>query len=105
MSRLSAGWTSLRAGIVSIGRNLHRGAAAYGVLLISLLLALVASYYVHQNVKAEARTRFEETTQATKAAIYRREKGNLDAMFGARGLLLGSDPVEQDEWDGYVKSI
>ena len=75
------------------------------MLLISLLLALFASYYVHQNVKAEARTRFEEITQATKAAIYRREKGNLDAMFGARGLLLGSDPVEQDEWDGYVKSI
>jgi signal transduction histidine kinase len=105
MSRLSAGWTSLRPRIVSVGRNLHRGAAAYGVLLISLLLALFASYYVHQNVKAEARTRFEETTQATKAAIYRREKGNLDAMFGARGLLLGSDPVEQDEWDGYVRSI
>jgi signal transduction histidine kinase len=105
MSRLSAGWTSLWPRIVSVGRNLHRGAAAYGVLLISLLLSLFASYYVHQNVKAEARTRFEETTQATKAAIYRREKGNLDAMFGARGLLLGSDPVEQDEWDGYVRSI
>jgi len=95
----------LRSGLVRIGRHLRRGAAAYGVLSIALLLTLLASSYVRQNVKAEARTRFEETTHATKAAIYRRLKGNLDAMFGARGLLLGSDPVEQDEWDGYVRSI
>src|SRR5215204_6136003 len=95
----------LRSGLVRIGRHLRRGAAAYGVLSIALLLTILAFYYVRQNVEAEARTRFEETTQATKAAIYRRVKGNLDAMFGARGLLLGSDPVEQDEWDGYVRSI
>src|SRR5215210_7232130 len=95
----------LRSGLVRIGRHLRRGAAAYGVILIALLLTLLASSYVRQNVEAQARTRFEETTQATKAAIYRRLKGNLDAMFGARGLLLGSDPVEQDEWDGYVRSI
>jgi signal transduction histidine kinase len=105
VSRLNAGWTALQRGLVRFGRHLHRGAAAYVVLLIALLLTLLAYYYVRQNVEAEARTRFEETTQATKAAIYRRVKGNLDAMFGARGLLLGSDPVEQDEWDGYVRSI
>jgi len=96
---------ALRPGLVRIGRHLRRGAAAYGVLLIALLLTLLASSYVRQNVEAEARTRFEETTQATKAAIYRRVKGNLDAMFGARGLLLASDPVEQDKWEGYVRSI
>jgi signal transduction histidine kinase len=84
---------------------LRRGAAAYSVLLIALLLTLLAFYYVRQNVEAEARTRFDETTQATKAAIYRRVKANLDAMFGARGLFLGSDSVEQNEWDAYVKSI
>ena len=93
------------ATLARFGRHLRRGAAAYGVLSIALLLTILAFYYVRQNVEAEARTRFEETTQATKAAIYRRVKGNLDAMFGARGLLLGSDPVEQDEWDGYVRSI
>jgi signal transduction histidine kinase len=105
MSRLNAGWKALRSGFPRLGRHLRRGAAAYGVLLIALFLTILAFYYVRQNVEAEARTRFEETTQATKAAIYRREKGNLDAMFGARGLLLGSDPIEQSEWDAYVKSI
>jgi signal transduction histidine kinase len=105
MSRLSAGWTALRSGLFRIGRHLRRGAAAYGVLLIALLLTLLAFYYVRQNVEAEARTRFDETTQATKAAIYRRVNAYLAAMFGARGLLRVSDSIDREEWDGYVRSI
>jgi signal transduction histidine kinase len=105
VGRLSAGWTSLRSGLARIGRHLRRGAAAYGVLLIALLLTLLACSYVRQNVEAQARTRFEETTQATKAAIYRRVNAYLAAMFGARGLLLGSYPVEQDERDSHVRSL
>jgi signal transduction histidine kinase len=96
---------ALRHALARFGRHLRRGAAAYGVLLIALLLTLLAAYYVRQNVEAEARTRFEETTQATTAAIYRRVNAYLAAMFGARGLLLESDSVERDEWDGYVRSI
>lgn len=105
MGRLSAGWTSLRSGLARFGGHLRRGAAAYGVLLIALLLTVLACSYVRQNVEAQARTRFEETTQATKAAIYRRVNAYLAAMFGARGLLLGSDPVEQDERDSHVRSL
>jgi signal transduction histidine kinase len=105
MSRLNAGWKALRSGFVRLGRHLHRGAAAYGVLLIALFLTILAFYYVYQNVEAEARTRFDETTQATRAAIYRRVNANLAAMFGARGLLGVSGSVERDEWGGYVKSI
>jgi signal transduction histidine kinase len=69
------------------------------------LLTILAFYYVRQNVEAEARTRFDEITQATRAAIYRRVNAYLAAMFGARGLLRVSDSVERDEWDGYVRSI
>ena len=105
MGRPNAGRMGLRLGLVRIGRHLRRGAAAYGVLLIALLLTLLAFYYVRQNVETEARTRFDETTQATKAAIYRRVNANLAAMFGARGLLRVSDSVERDEWDVYVRSI
>jgi signal transduction histidine kinase len=106
VGRPNAGWTALRPGLARIGRHLRRGAAAYGVLMLSLLLTALASwYYVRQSVEAQNRARFDETTQATKAAIYRRVKANLDAMFGARGLLLVSNSVEQDEWDGYVTSI
>jgi signal transduction histidine kinase len=106
VDRLNAGWTALRWGLVRFGRHLRRGAAAYAVLMISLLLTALASwYYVRQSVEAQNRARFDETTQATKAAIYRRVKANLGAMFGARGLLLASDPVEQDEWNVYVRKI
>jgi CHASE1-domain containing sensor protein len=92
-------------GLARLGRHLRRGAAAYSVLSIALLLTLLAFYYVSQNVEAEARTRFDETTQATKAAIYRRLNANLAAMFGARALLRVSGSVERNEWDGYVRSI
>jgi signal transduction histidine kinase len=103
---LKTGWAALRSGLARFGRHLRRGAAAYAVLMLSLLLTALASwYYVRQSVEAQNRARFNETAQATKAAIYRRVKANIDAMFGARGLLLVSDSVEQDEWDGYVTSI
>ena len=73
--------------------------------MLALLLTFLASHYVRQNVEADARTRFDETTQATRAAIYRRVNAYLAAMFGARGLLRVSDSVGLDEWDGYVRSI
>jgi signal transduction histidine kinase len=104
VDRLNAGWKALRLRLARFGRHLRRGATAYGVLLIALLLTLLASYYVRQNVEAQNRARFDEATLATKATIYRRVNRNLDAMFGARGLLLVSDPVERDEWDNYVRS-
>ena len=103
---MNAGRTALWSGLARVGRHLRRGAAAYAVLMLSLLLTALASwYYVRQSVEAQNRARFDETTQATKAAIYRRVKANLDAMFGARGLLLVDDSVDQDDWDGYVSSI
>ena len=106
MGRLSAGWTALRPVLARFGRHVRRGAPAYAVLLISLLLTVLASwYYVRQSVDAENRARFDETTKATKASIYRRVSAYLDAMFGARGLLVVSDSVERDEWNRYVKWI
>jgi signal transduction histidine kinase/sensor domain CHASE-containing protein len=105
VGRPNAGRMGLRSGLVRIGRHLRRGAAAYGVLLIALLLTLLAFYYVRQNVEAEARTRFDETTRATRAAIYRRVNAYLAAMFGARGLLRVSGSIDREEWDVYVRSI
>src|SRR5215210_9414628 len=105
MSRLSAGWTSLRPRIVSIGRNLHRGAAAYGVLLIALLLTGLAYYYVRQNVETQNRARFEEATQTVEAAISRRVARHFDAMYGASGLLIASNSLGREQWENYVKVV
>ncbi|HSL00326.1 MAG TPA: CHASE domain-containing protein, partial [Rubrobacteraceae bacterium] len=91
-----------------IGRlldHLRRGAPAYGVLLISLLLTGLAWYYVRGTVEAQNQVRFDEAVQATRAAIERRTDAYLDAMFGARGLFLASEAVEPPEWERYASGI
>ena len=75
------------------------------MLLIALLLTVLAWHYVRQNVEAQSRARFDDTTQATQEAIERRTKAYLDAMFGARGLFYASDAVTREEWDNYVQGI
>jgi len=75
------------------------------VLLISLLLAGLAWYYVRQTVEAQDQVRFDETVQATQAAVDRRTDAYLDALFGARGVFLASKSVEREEWESYVKGI
>jgi signal transduction histidine kinase len=97
--------SALRPGFARIGRHLRRGTAAYGVLLISLLLTALAWHYVRQNVEAQNRARFDETAQVTQEAIERRTKAYLDAMFGARGLFYASQTVSREEWDDYVEGI
>jgi signal transduction histidine kinase len=105
MGSLKAGSKALRPGLTRFGRHLRRGAPAYGVLLISLLLTVLAWYYVRQSVDAQNRARFEEATQAAKSSIARRMNRNLDVMHGARALFLVSDSVDREEWEGYVKTV
>jgi hypothetical protein len=62
---------ALRWGLNHLGQHLRYGGAAYGVLLISLLLTALAYYYVSQNVEAQTRARFDDTTQAIQEAIER----------------------------------
>jgi signal transduction histidine kinase len=96
---------ALRPGFARIGRRLRHGGAAYGVLLISLLLTALAWYYVRQNVEVQPRVRFDETGRATQEAIERRTKADLDAMFGARALFYASESVGREEWHDYVEGI
>ena len=105
MSRPNLSLASLRSWLTRFGRYLRRGTAAYGVLLIALLLTVIAWYYVRQTVEVQNRARFEESTQATHEAVERRTKAYLDAMFGARGLFYASDSVTQEDWSDYVKGI
>ena len=95
----------LRSASTRLGRHVRRGAPAYGVLLIALLLTGLAWYYVRQNVEAQTHVRFDETTQATQEAIERRAKAYLDAIFGARGLFYASQKVDREEWESYVRGI
>jgi serine phosphatase RsbU (regulator of sigma subunit)/CHASE1-domain containing sensor protein/anti-sigma regulatory factor (Ser/Thr protein kinase) len=105
VSRSGAGLAALRSRLIRFGRYLRHRAAAYGVLLIALLLTLIAWYYVRQTVEAQDQVRFEDSAQATQEALERRTKAYLDAMFGARGLYYASDSVTRKEWSDYVKGI
>jgi PAS domain S-box-containing protein len=92
-------------GLNRLGQYLRYAGAAYGVLLISLFLTALAYYYVSQNVEAQIRVRFDDTTQAIQEAIERRTRAYLDAMFGARGLFYASESVTRREWNNYVEGI
>ena len=105
MSRSEVDLAALRSGFIHLGRYLRRRTAAYGVLLIALLLTVIAWYYVRQVVEVQNRARFEESTQATQEALERRTKAYLDAMFGARGLYYASNLVTRKDWSDYVKRI
>jgi serine phosphatase RsbU (regulator of sigma subunit)/CHASE1-domain containing sensor protein/anti-sigma regulatory factor (Ser/Thr protein kinase) len=105
VSRSDVGLAALRSGFIRLGRYLRRGTAAYGVLLIALLLTVIAWYYVRQVVEVQNRARFADSTQATQEALERRTKAYLDAMFGARGLYYASDSVSRKDWSDYVKGI
>ncbi|MDQ4127911.1 MAG: CHASE domain-containing protein [Actinomycetota bacterium] len=96
---------ALRSGLGGLVRQLRLAAVAYGVLLISLVLTGLAWYYVRYTVEAENRVRFDETVQATQAAVDRRTDAYLNAMFGARGFFLASKSVERGEWERYVRGI
>jgi signal transduction histidine kinase len=86
-------------------RHVRIAAAAYAVLLLSLVLTGLAWYYVRVTVEEQNNVRFDETVQATKAAVDRRTDAYLDALFGARGVFLASNAVEREEWQSYVKGI
>jgi serine phosphatase RsbU (regulator of sigma subunit)/CHASE1-domain containing sensor protein/anti-sigma regulatory factor (Ser/Thr protein kinase) len=105
VSRSDARFAALRSRLTHIGHYLRRGTAAYGVLLIALLLTVIAWYYVLRAVEVQNHARFEDSTQATQEALERRTKAYLDAMFGARGLYYASESVTRRDWSDYVKGI
>src|ERR671921_1650677 len=86
-------------------RHVRTAAAAYAVLLLALVLTGLAWYYVRATVEEQNNVRFDETVQATRAAVDRRTDAYLDALFGARGVFLASNAVERQEWESYVSGI
>src|SRR5215210_84368 len=79
-----------------------RRAAAYVVLVGSLILTGLAWYYVSQNLRAQEQARFDEAVQTTQRAIDRRMSAYVDAMLDVRGLFAASEAVERDEFSEYV---
>src|SRR5919112_661749 len=105
MAKLKTYLPAPRSVLTFAGRHLRRGAPAYGVLLVSLLLTAVAWYYARQIVEQQAKTLFDQTVQVTQATIDRRVNAYLDSIFGARGFLHASESVGSSEWENYVEGL
>lgn len=84
---------------------LHRALIPLVVLALSLSLTVLAWSYVQQTVLEQERVRFDETIQATQTEVERRANAYVDALLGARGLLLSSNKVSRVEWDEYATSL
>jgi signal transduction histidine kinase len=100
----------LPAGLASFGRaalaHLGRAAAAYGVLVVGLLLTVLATRFVSQTVEAQERVRFDDAAVATKASVDRRINASyVDTMLGADGLFAASENVSREEWANYTRAI
>ncbi|HEX2728385.1 MAG TPA: CHASE domain-containing protein, partial [Rubrobacteraceae bacterium] len=86
----------------AIREHLGRTAAAYGVLVVALLLTALAALYVRENVEARANERFDETSQTVQRALDRRMDTYVDSMLEGRGLFAASNSVTREEWSRYV---
>jgi signal transduction histidine kinase len=85
--------------------HLRRMSVAYAVLLVALALAVLAYFYVRQNVEASVRDQLDETVRAAQDAIDRQMDSYVEAMLGSRGLFYASSSVEEGEWDDYADGI
>ena len=86
----------------TIREHLDRTAAAYGVLIVALLLTALAALYVRENVEARANERFDEMVQTVQRALDRRMDTYVDSMLEGRGLFAASNLVTREEWSRYV---
>ena len=84
---------ALRGGSGRLTRHLRRGAAAYGVLLISLLLTALAWSYVRATVGEQNSVRFDETGQNVDATpvIQQVSGGTYRTVFPA--AVASQEPV------------
>src|SRR6266540_6694383 len=87
-------------------RELFRGmAAAYLVLLLSLIPTLIAYRRVKENVAGRDQARFEQAVQATRDALLQRMESFLSALRGVRGLFDINPNVGPEQWQKYAGSI
>ena len=103
--KMKRGVRSLRSLTGAVFRHLRRAGAAYLVLLFALFFTALAWLYVRESVEAQARSRFDDTTQTAKIAIGRRTEAYIDLLYSTRGLFYASKSVERDEWSRYVNGI
>lgn len=77
----------------------------YFVLVFSLLLTALATYYVGKTAKAKERLRFENAVQRTKDDIQNRLETCIALLRASSGLFAASERVSRAEFRAFVSAL
>ncbi|WP_343073612.1 CHASE domain-containing protein [Pyxidicoccus fallax] len=85
--------------------HLRRNAAAYGALLVGLLITGVAVLHVGRGIEERRTHRFEEAVRYGTLGMQQRMDTYQAMLLGTRGLFSSSQLVERSEFHAYVESL
>ncbi|HEY9877720.1 MAG TPA: CHASE domain-containing protein [Leptolyngbyaceae cyanobacterium] len=83
----------------------HRGTIPYIVLLGTLLLTAIATYYTHRTTKAKERLLFENAIQRTQTNIQDRLNTYIALLRAGRGLFDAAPEVGQAEFRQFANNL
>ncbi len=83
----------------------HSTLVAKSVLIGSLLVTLMAWYFVRGTVEEKARERFHSQALNMQAAISQRMLEYESVLRGGVGLLQASENVSREEWKTYAEAL
>lgn len=79
--------------------------AAFGVLLLSLVLTGFAWHYTTKAVERNAKIKFERQVSEANDSLHFRIQTYMNALRASQGVFAASKSIERDEWRAYVKSL
>lgn len=77
----------------------------YFVLVVTLLLTGIATYYVALTAKTKDRLRFENAVELTKDHIHNRLSTYITLLRSSSGLFAASDQVTREDFRAYVEQL
>ncbi len=84
----------------------HNEATAWGVLAVSLLVTVLASYFTHANIRQRAEDRFAFEVEEARQRIAKRMLEYEQVLRGGVALLDTLEgSVTREQWHGYVKTL
>lgn len=86
-------------------RRYDRPLLPFLVLLLSLIVTVVAAFWVSRNANDQDRLRFESTIQRIGPAITTQVDVYVTLLRGASGFFAGNDDVERDEFRRFAEGL
>ncbi|HLG21954.1 MAG TPA: CHASE domain-containing protein, partial [Candidatus Manganitrophaceae bacterium] len=85
--------------------NLFKAPAAFAVMALTFILALIAFRYTTRMVESNAKVLFYEETRDAEVAIQRHIQAYIDALYGMQSLFAVQDNISREEWKTYIESL